>query len=344
MNPEGHAGGHEQEQRLLLRQLLPQPLDGLAALVGSLQAEGAVTLPSRARPRFPDARPLEAGNTARRGGTAQHRAAGGRCWPLLATGRRPGTGCCVCPPVLLEGLSSPPQEGRGENFPNLPSSDFVISGQQAGGCCDPGPFPTPGLPHISASGPRGVFGRVPVEGQMHPQDQSGKPCLPCALHLPPEAPPSWGADHAARHWQAQCGRAQRWQHTGRRSPRNTALEAAGPLDRRSLVLSLSPRAFLDLLCFWCSRLQVGGHEEDPCPAVPALAACPWAEASLLGTHLISTTAWHLLWPRWNPHARGSSSLFPRLLTPSRNNRGCAWGSPGQLEGLPPPLGTISLVR
>lgn len=36
VHPEGHAGRHEQEQRLLLRELLLQPLNGLAALVGLL--------------------------------------------------------------------------------------------------------------------------------------------------------------------------------------------------------------------------------------------------------------------------------------------------------------------
>lgn len=41
VHPEGHAGGHEQEQRLLLRELLLQPLNGLAGLVRSLWGEAA---------------------------------------------------------------------------------------------------------------------------------------------------------------------------------------------------------------------------------------------------------------------------------------------------------------
>lgn len=40
VHPEGHAGRHEQQQRLLLRQLLLQPLHGLAALVGPLWEVG----------------------------------------------------------------------------------------------------------------------------------------------------------------------------------------------------------------------------------------------------------------------------------------------------------------
>lgn len=38
---ERHAGGHEQQQRLLLRQLLPQTLDHLGSLGGSLQSNSS---------------------------------------------------------------------------------------------------------------------------------------------------------------------------------------------------------------------------------------------------------------------------------------------------------------
>lgn len=50
---EGHAGGHEQEQRLLLRQLFLQPLDGLAALVCPLLGEATWSCSHSGGPGLP---------------------------------------------------------------------------------------------------------------------------------------------------------------------------------------------------------------------------------------------------------------------------------------------------